>query len=286
MNNAGISRYPTNGHPDICRATCYNASRFGSHSSSPFPRRRPGSRSIWPVAGVFMVTFTILVNGEPREPTGMALEILRSRAEPMVPMRPDRVGRLLLKALSLLVLVGTVVGFVISFVMLERVIGASSPWLGLLAMFYVLGLARVSEPFVLLRMPEALREVRSWELKAPLYRRLLVPAFGTMLRDTPLRYLNPSVYLSRRQPDFASISRQAEAAEADHFWAGLLFTPYIMYLAFVGHAVVAALFLLVQVLFNVYPILHLRLVRGRIDRLARRRPMVQSSGIDSYPLPT
>ena len=179
---------------------------------------------------------------------------------------------LLLKGVSLLVLVGTVVGFAISFVMLERVIGASSPWLGLLAMFYALGLAKVCEPFFLLRMPTALREIRSWELKGTLYRRMRVPAFGTMLRDTPLRYLNASVYLSRKQPDFTSISRQAESAEADHFWAGLLFTPYIVYLAFAGHPAAATLFLVVQVLFNVYPILHLRLVRGRIDRLARRRP--------------
>ena len=190
------------------------------------------------------------------------------------------------KGVSLLVLVGTVVGFSISFVMLARVIGDSSPWLGLLAMFYALGLGKVCEPFFLLRMPSALRQVRPWELKGTLYRQLRVPAFGAMLRDTPLRYLNVSVYLSPRQPDFASICRKAEAAEADHFWAGLLFTPYIVYVAFAGHPTEAILFLGVQVLFNVYPILHLRLVRGRIDRFARRRALVHSAGIDSPPVPT
>jgi hypothetical protein len=176
---------------------------------------------------------------------------------------------------SIVLLAATAAGFAASFVPLQRVLGASSPWLGLLGMFYLLGLSKVAEPLFLLRMPSALRAIRRSEIDGALYRRLLVPSFGKLLRDTPLRYLNLDVYLTRKQPDLTRLSRQAEAAEASHFWAALLFTPYIGYVWWAGHRWEAALFLLVQVLGNVYPILHLRLVRGRLDRILRRRPRQQ-----------
>lgn len=176
---------------------------------------------------------------------------------------------------SIFVLAGTVAGFVASFVPLGRVFGASSPWLGLLAMFYLLGLSKVAEPLFLLRMPRALRVIRRSEID--IYRRLRVPSFGKLLRDTPLRYLNLAVYLTREQPDPARLYRLAEAAEAAHFWAAALFTPYIGYVGWAGHRWEAALFLLLQLLFNVYPILHLRLVRGRLNRILRRRPRQQGT---------
>ncbi|MEO8103092.1 MAG: hypothetical protein ABI790_11215 [Betaproteobacteria bacterium] len=175
------------------------------------------------------------------------------------------------KYLSIIILIGTAVGFAISFVMLQRVIGGSSPWLGLLAMFYFLGLTKVAEPLFLLRMPAVLRRIRSWEMKGTLNRRLLVPSFGNFLRESPLRYLNAAVYLSQAQSDVLRVYRQAEAAEAAHFWAASLFTPYIGYVWLSGQPREAMIFLVIQVFFNFYPILHLRLVRGRIDRLIRRR---------------
>lgn len=178
---------------------------------------------------------------------------------------------------SILVLAGTAAGFAVSLVMLQRVLGASSPWLGLLAMFYLLGLSKVAEPLFLLRMPRALRAIRRSETHGTLYRRLLVPGFGRLLRSTPLRYLNLDVYLAPERPDLLELSRQSEAAEAAHFWAALLFTPYIGYVWSTGHRPVAALFLLLQILFNVYPILHLRLVRGRLDRLLERRSLRHGS---------
>lgn len=178
---------------------------------------------------------------------------------------------------SILVLAGTAAGFAASLVMLERVLGASSPWLGLLAMFYLLGLSKVAEPLFLLRMPRVLRAIRRSETHGTLYRRLLVPGFGKLLRSTPLRYLNLAVYLTPERPDLPKLSRQAEAAEAAHFWTALLFTPYIGYVWSTGHRQEAALFLVLQTLFNVYPILHLRLVRGRLDRLLQRRPSQHGS---------
>lgn len=174
---------------------------------------------------------------------------------------------------SIFVLAGTAAGFAASLVLLQRVLGASSPWLGLLVMFYLLGLSKVAEPLFLLRMPRVLRAVRRSETDGTIYRRLLVPSYGKLLRGTPLRYLNTAVYLAPRRPDLTRLSRQAEAAEAAHFWAALIFTPYIGYVWLAGQRWEAALFLLLQILVNIYPILHLRVVRGRLDRLRQRRPL-------------
>lgn len=170
---------------------------------------------------------------------------------------------------SVLLLAGTAAGFAASLVALQSAMGPS-PWLGLLAMFYLLGLSKVAEPLFLLRMPRPLRAIRRSE--GALYRRLGVPRFGKLLRDTPLRYLNLAVYLARRQPDLAKLSRLTEAAEAAHLWAAVVLTPIIGYAWAIGQRWEAALFLLIQLLANVYPVLHLRLVRGRLYRILQRRP--------------
>lgn len=94
-------------------------------------------------------------------------------------------------------LVATAIAFGASFFMLQGVIGIDSPWLGLLAMFYFLGLAKVGEPLFALRVPKPLQRVRPWERSNGAYQRLAVPGFGRLLRQTPLRYLNPAVYLAR-----------------------------------------------------------------------------------------
>ncbi len=166
--------------------------------------------------------------------------------------------------------IGTAAGFAISLALLQRVIGSSSPWLGLLVMFYFLGLAKVARPLFSFSMPAALELVRPWEKEGTIYRQLLVPSFGRLLRDTPLRYLNPNVYLEHGQTDLPEVRRRAEAAEAAHFWAALLFMPYIGYVLISGRRQVALTFMLIQVAFNFYPIMHLRVVRNRLDRVLQR----------------
>jgi hypothetical protein len=168
------------------------------------------------------------------------------------------------------------IAFAVCFAMLRQVLGGDSPWLGLLLMFYFMGLAKVGEPLFVLRMPKFLRGVRTWESLGFAYRRLGVQRFGRMLRETPLRFLNASVY--RRDRDLQSLYRQAASAEATHFWAAVLFTPYIAFVCVRGHLGAGAFFLLVQVLFNIYPILHLRLLRGRLDTLLRNRPAKRGAG--------
>jgi hypothetical protein len=171
----------------------------------------------------------------------------------------------------------TVIAFGVSLTMLWRFFGGLSPWLGLILMFDVLGLARLAEPLFTVRIPGALQLVRPWETHGTVYGRLAVPEFGSLLRDTPLRYCNSDVYLAGKQSGLVQIYRKLESAEAAHFWAGTLFLPFIVYAWLSGHRRVAVVFLLIQVLLNIYPILHLRMVRGRLDRPLKRLLARQNS---------
>lgn len=155
--------------------------------------------------------------------------------------------------------------------MWARVEGADSPWLGLFCMFYVMGTAKSAEPQVLFRMPGGLREVDPNATRAGVRNRWGIQSFGAFLRNTPFRYLNRSVYLANREHDVPALLRKLESAETIHFWAAVLFTPYIVYIAARGLFAHALLFVLIQIAFNLYPILHLRLVRARLSRLLALR---------------
>ena len=151
-------------------------------------------------------------------------------------------------------------------VMWVRIEGIRSPWLGLFSMFYFMGTAKSAEPQILFRMPSALRTVDLKIARRDWQDRWSVRRFGGLLRKTPLRYLNNSVYLPRRDQSISTLTQKLESAEAIHFWAAVLFTPYIAYIFARGLFAEASLFVLIQVAFNLYPILHLRLVRARLIR--------------------
>jgi len=101
-------------------------------------------------------------------------------------------------------------------------------WLGLLLMFYFMGLAKVGEPLFVFRMPPFIREVRDWEAKGDVYQRMGVQRFGQLLRASPFRLLNTSVYLANRPWDLHSLYRHAASFEATsccadawrRFWQG------------------------------------------------------------------
>jgi hypothetical protein len=95
-----------------------------------------------------------------------------------------------------------------------------------------------------------------------------VPSFGVFLRNTPLRYLNAEVYIRRRNIDVSAIQMQLEMAEAAHLWAAFLLTAYIIYALAQKSWDIAIIFLLIQLLLNVYPILHLRYARNRLSEFA------------------
>jgi hypothetical protein len=169
-----------------------------------------------------------------------------------------------------LILAAVVLAFGVSFWLLSGVIGIGSPWLVLLLMFYFLAIAKVAEPLFRLEVPAVLRPLRPWEYKRDIHRRLGVLSFGRLLRRSPLSTLNSAVYLERGDDDPARVYLQIESSEASHFWAAVLFTPYVVFAALKGMWGVVAWFCLAQVVLNVYPILHLRYVRGRLDRAMRR----------------
>ena len=169
----------------------------------------------------------------------------------------------------ILLMVGTAFG--ISLNMTRRVVSLASPWFALLTMFCVLGLVAFARPLFPISVPSWLRELRPWEVKGRLYRGLGVPAFGKLLRRAPLRFLQPLVYLKRYPGDPAKVQTQIEGAEAAHFWAATLILPYMVYFCFQNWWHVIFWFMVVQVIVNVYPILHLRWVRGRLRQVIDRK---------------
>ena len=144
-------------------------------------------------------------------------------------------------------------------------------------MFCFLGFVAFARPLFLLRLPRQLRVVRVWEIKSKLYRVLRVPTFGVLLRRTPLRYLHPLVYLSQYPDDPTTVQTQIEGAEAAHFWAAALLIPYMVYVCVQKWWSVIFWLLVIQVIGNLYPILHLRLARGRLKRVFAKKALIQAA---------
>jgi hypothetical protein len=165
-------------------------------------------------------------------------------------------------------------GYAVAFFAWRRVMpfSVTSAWFVLVAMVCFLGLAFVAQPLVMMQMPSLLRDIRAWEIEGGLYRALGVPAFGILLRRTPLRFFNRDVYLRQGLRDATRVGAELEAAEASHFWAALLVLPYMVHLGVQGTWTTLLWFSLAQALINGYPIMHLRLTRYRFDRLASKQP--------------
>ena len=152
-------------------------------------------------------------------------------------------------------------------------LSVESPWFVCTAMICFLGLAAVARPVVRIRMPRSLRRIRAWEVEGGFYRTLRVPAFGILLRRTPLRLLNRDVYLGAGDRDRVKLGAQLEAAEASHFWAALLVVPYLVHAWLLGAWSALLWVSLTQVPANAYPVMHLRLTRYRLDRLISKKSL-------------
>ena len=174
------------------------------------------------------------------------------------------------RLLNVIVFAFVVIGFAVSLNLFRRVIGVSSPWFVLIVMAAFLGLVRIASPFYLLRLPRTLGKLRPREVSGNIRPVLGVSSFGQLLRRTPLLHLNPVVYLNQHPGDLNAVQRRVESAEAAHLWAAVLVTPYVVYACTQKWWSVVAWFLVIQVIVNVYPILHLRLVRGRLQRFLEK----------------
>lgn len=175
------------------------------------------------------------------------------------------------KLRDLIVLLVIAALFGITLNLFRSAVGVTSPWFALIVMLDFLGLAAFARPLFLLKLPPFLRQLRAWEVRGRIYKALGVPAFGALLRRTPLHYLNLQVYLRRNPDDPGEVHAQIEAAEAAHFWAALLLVPYMIYACVQNRWSVVAWFMVIQLVANVYPMMHLRWVRARMQRLRDRK---------------
>jgi hypothetical protein len=159
---------------------------------------------------------------------------------------------------------------------LGMVVGVSSPWFALIASFCVLGLFDLALPYLRTRMPPSLRQVRPWEIQSGTYRAIGVPVFGALLRRSPLRLLNRRVYLKSANRDLSLVRTHLENAESAHFWGAVATLPYVVITICEGWWAALTSVMVFNVGVNLYPILHLRLARARIDRAvqnSRSRPL-------------
>jgi hypothetical protein len=135
----------------------------------------------------------------------------------------------------------------------------------------VLGLLDLAMPLVQLRLPRSIRDVRSWEIRGGPYRALGVPAFGAFLRGSPLRRLNQTVYIKGFSRDLMVVRTCIQSAEAAHFWGGLATMPYLSLAWIRGWWGTLTAVILFDLVANVYPILHLRSVRARIEQTLQHK---------------
>jgi hypothetical protein len=121
-----------------------------------------------------------------------------------------------------------------------------------------------------LALPASLRKVSVPELAVLRRRCTGIPLFGLVLRRTPLRHLGGAVYLAKFDNDPARVRHGIQDAEAIHVWSLLFCTPWLAFWCWRGWWFSVGLSLAVHLFLNLYPILHLRFTRGRMERCAGR----------------
>ena len=149
-----------------------------------------------------------------------------------------------------------------SMTMFGNHVGANSALFAATATLVTLGWTAFVNDVVAMRLPASVRPIRSWELSW--HRALGVRAFGRFLRNSPLRHLNPTVYLRAADAEPRSVQERLEVAETVHFWATLFTVPYLVHGCIQGWWPAVGASLVVHAGVNVYPICHLRLARGRL----------------------
>ena len=160
--------------------------------------------------------------------------------------------------------------FAASLAACARFFGYDSPVFGIGLVTAVLGLVASGRSVAPVPRPRD-HPVARWEIDGAVPRILGVDLFGALLRRPPLRYLNPVVYVREQRRDLAALGASMLAAERIHFWALVLTAPFIAYWVGRGSIALLAWVGLFHLLMNVYPILHLRHARGRVERLIAAR---------------
>jgi hypothetical protein len=122
---------------------------------------------------------------------------------------------------------------------------------------------------VSLPAPAGLLSIRAGETKLLRKRWTGVPFFGAILRRTPLRHLGGPVYLDTCSHNVQRVIEGMHDAEAVHIYSAGLCIAFELFWAARGSGLSAGLSLGVNLILNIYPVLHLRLACGRLERLRK-----------------
>lgn len=184
--------------------------------------------------------------------------------------------------------------FAVSLPHLYGTIGGASPLFAFIVTLMPMGLLRYVHPVCPFGTPKFFHRLRTCEHRPAHAKRVGLLAFGWFLRRSPLRLLNSMVYL-RRCPDSPdAVLKNVSEAEASHFWAFFAAIPYLAFALRRGWWTGFTVGCAVQIIGNIYPYLHLRYTRSRlqifITRSAERsnRPMLppeRNEGIGSVVSP-
>jgi hypothetical protein len=150
-----------------------------------------------------------------------------------------------------------------------RGFGFHSPMTALSAVGAALCIVVVNLSTICWSIPKGLLPVRAWEASGPAYTLLGISIYGALLRRPPLRYFNTTVYVGGRRAGLPSTYANILEAEAAHFWAFTFTAPLMIYELTHKWWDGFGWLLLFNAIFNIYPCLHLRRVRARLEQVLR-----------------
>ncbi len=142
------------------------------------------------------------------------------------------------------------------------------------------GWVAVLHSVVPLPLPRSVLCVRAGEFALLESRWSGVRAIGYILRSAPLRGLGGQVYMDGLKGNVNALLPGLYSAETVHLWALLVCCPWFVVWGAQGHWTSLASGVSVNVLINVYPVLHLRYVTGRIGRHGLKRRGRRPGGTD------
>lgn len=162
------------------------------------------------------------------------------------------------------------VALLAALVLFAKAFGAESGLFAATVTMLVSAWTAMVQTIVPLRLPASMLKVSSAEFAVIRRRGSGVRWFGAVLRHTPLRRLGGAVYLAECANDSARILCGIQEAEAVHVWSMLFCSPWLVFWCLQGLWFSVSSSVAVHAFLNVYPILHLRLARGRMEKCAAR----------------
>ena len=146
-----------------------------------------------------------------------------------------------------------------------KAFGAGSPGYSVIATIMVTGWVAVLQTVAPLPVPPFIFRARKTEAAVYRVRWTGVRLFGAFLRRTPLRHLGGQVYLSSANRDPQTVLRGIRDAEAVHLWALVFCCPLLVFWGLEGWWRSMVWSAAVHLPLNIYPVLHLRHVTGRVE---------------------